>query len=66
MSIFNMFEENFPLCNVCGKILTSDAGIQGRVTKYCKLCGMLVVGASRFCCEKCERTFKGFVKRNHK
>jgi predicted nucleic acid-binding Zn ribbon protein len=57
-----MFEE-FPTCNVCGKTLMSDANMQTGMMKYCKLCGMLIEDIGKFCCEKCERIYKIFVKR---
>jgi uncharacterized CHY-type Zn-finger protein len=56
----NMLEENFTICNVCKKILTIDANLK---TKSCKLCGMSTRNMKKFCCEKCERIFKRFIKR---
>lgn len=59
-------DEDFQVCNICGKILISDADIQATTVKttvgYCKLCGMPIEGRSRFCSLLCEGKFKRFVK----
>jgi len=61
--------EDFQVCNVCGGILASDAGIQAITagkTKYCKLCGMPTNSRSKFCCQSCEDKFEKFVKRRRR
>jgi predicted nucleic acid-binding Zn ribbon protein len=58
-----MFEESFSVCPICRKTLTSDADIQAKVARYCRLCGMHIEGFGRFCCYKCEGMFKRFVEK---
>jgi hypothetical protein len=49
-----MSEAYFQVCSVCGQELKVDLVLQ----KHCKLCDMEIENESKFCCEKCERTFK--------